>query len=211
MNGIVDRQGANAGFELCLCQDIHMNHYASHLIRTRIWDLPTRLFHWALVAAFAANAFYTNPEARAHRWVGYGVAGLIALRLIWGLVGSRHARFADFPPSISGSMGQMAEMTTGRRHVHAGHSPLGALMIYNLLITLAAIAGTGYMMTTLAWFGVDWVKEAHEALVSWTEISILLHVTAVVVESRRLKVNLPKSMLTGYKDLPVEMSEEDRE
>ncbi len=84
-------------------------------------------------------------------------------------------------------------------------------MIYNLLITLAAIAGTGYMMTTLAWFGVDWVKEAHEALVSWTEISILLHVTAVVVESRRLKVNLPKSMLTGYKDLPVEMSEEDRE
>ena len=175
-------------------------------MKTYVWDRTVRLFHWSLVAAFAANAIFTNPEARLHRWVGYAVAGLIGLRLIWGVLGSRHARFADFPPSFSGSVGQLAEMTTGRRHAHAGHSPLGALMIYNLLFTLAAIATTGYMMTTLSWFGVDWVKQAHETLVTWAEISVVMHVTAVVVESRRLRVNLPKSMIAGYKDLPADVS-----
>ena len=79
-------------------------------------------------------------------------------------------------------------------------------MIYNLLFTLAAIATTGYMMTTLSWFGVDWVKQAHETLVTWAAISVVMLVTAVVVESRRLRVNLPKSMITGYKELPADVS-----
>ncbi len=78
----------------------------------------------------------------------------------------------------------------------------GALMIWNLLLTVAAIAATGYAQTTLAFFGVEWVEEAHEALVVWAELSIVVHVLAVVVESRRLGVNLPKSMVTGYKTLP---------
>ncbi len=166
-----------------------------------VWDPAIRVFHWGLVTAVAANALFTNPEARMHRWVGYGVAALIAFRLIWGLIGSQHARFADFPPSARESLGQIAEMATGRRHVHLGHSPLGGLMIYNLLVTMAAIAATGYMMTTLAYFGVDWVKELHEMLVSWAEISVVAHVVAVVAESRRLKVNLPAAMITGYKQV----------
>lgn len=178
--------------------------------RFYVWDPIVRLFHWSLVAAFTANSFFTNAEGRTHRWVGYAVAGLIATRLIWGLVGPRHARFTDFPPSVAGSMGHLAEMTTGRRHAHAGHSPLGALMIYNLLAVMAAIAITGYMMTTVAYFGLDWVKELHEALVTWAQISVVLHVAAVVVESRRLRVNLPVSMITGYKDLPVSVSVTDR-
>ena len=58
------------------------------------------------------------------------------------------------------------------------------------------------MQTTVAWFGIDWVKEVHEALVTWAEISVVLHILAVFTESRRLGVNLPRSMLTGYKSLP---------
>lgn len=172
-------------------------------MKTYVWDLPLRLFHWALVPGFTANALFTNPEGAPHRLTGYAVAALLGFRLVWGLVGGRHARFADFPPSPRAALGQMAEMATGRRLAHAGHSPLGALMIYNLLLTLAAIAVTGYMMTTLAWFGVEWVEETHEALVTWAELSILVHVAAVVVESRRLRVNLPRAMVTGYKDLPA--------
>ena len=61
-------------------------------------------------------------------------------------------------------------------------------MIYNLLLTLMGIGATGYMMTTVAWFGVDWVKELHEALVSWAEVSVEIHIAAVVIESRRLGV-----------------------
>jgi cytochrome b len=168
--------------------------------RLYVWDPLVRLFHWSLVAAFLANAFVTRPGKELHELIGYAVAALIAVRLVWGLIGPRHARFSDFPPSPSGAIGQLRQMTTGRREVHAGHSPLGALMIYNLLATMAAIALTGWMQTTVAYFGVDWVGEVHEVLVTWAELSVAAHVAAVVLESRRLRVNLPKSMVTGYKD-----------
>lgn len=170
--------------------------------KIRVWDPVVRLFHWSLVAAFAANAFYTKPGRDVHRWVGYSVAGLIALRLVWGLVGTRHARFADFLPSPAAALAQLRDMAMWRRRVHAGHSPLGALMIYNLLVTMAGLAGSGYAMTTVTFFGVEWVEDVHKALVIWAEASIVLHVLAVVVESRRLGINLPKSMVTGYKTLP---------
>ncbi len=170
--------------------------------KIRVWDPVVRLFHWSLVAAFLANAFYTRPGREVHQWVGYTVAGLIALRLVWGLVGTRHARFADFLPSPRAAIGQLRDMATGRKRVHAGHSPLGALMIYNLLLTMAGLAASGYAMTTVAYFGVDWVGQVHEALVTWAEFNIVAHVLAVVVESRRLGINLPKSMVTGYKTLP---------
>lgn len=168
----------------------------------KVWDPLVRLFHWTLVGSFVANAFLTRPGKDVHQWVGYAVAGLIALRLVWGVIGTRHARFADFIPTPAALLAQMQDMATGRRRVHAGHSPLGALMIFNLLLTMAAIAATGYAQTTVAFFGVEWVGEAHEALVVWAELSIVVHVLAVVVESRRLGVNLPKSMLTGYKEIP---------
>lgn len=170
--------------------------------KIKVWDPVVRLFHWSLFVAFAVNAFYTKPGRDLHQWIGYAVAGLIALRLIWGLVGTRHARFADFWPSQRAVLGQLRDMATGRRHVHVGHSPLGSLMVYNLLLTMAALAGSGYAMTTVAFFGAEWVEEVHEALVVWAEISIVAHVLAVVVESRRLGINLPKSMVTGYKTLP---------
>lgn len=168
----------------------------------KVWDPLVRLFHWALVAGFAANILVTAHGKAAHRWVGYAVAGLIALRLIWGIVGTRHARFADFLPRPAAVLGQLTDMATGRRRVHLGHSPLGALMIVNLLLTMAGLALSGYAMTTVMFFGVEWVEEVHEMLVVWAEISVAVHVLAVVVESRRLGVNLPKSMVTGYKTLP---------
>lgn len=175
-------------------------------MRVKVWDPLVRLFHWALAGAFLANVVLTRPGKEAHQWVGYAVAGLIALRLIWGFVGTRHARFADFLPApgalLGGVMGQVQDMATGRRRVHEGHSPLGGVMIVNLLVTMAALVATGYAMTTVAFFGVEWVEEMHEALVVWAEVSVVVHVVAVVVESRRLGVNLPKSMVTGYKTLP---------
>lgn len=172
------------------------------MTRTYVWDPLVRIFHWSLVASFAANALITDPEGKLHRQVGYVVAGLIAVRLVWGLVGPRHARFADFPPSPGAALRQLGEMITGRVSRHVGHTPLGALMIYNLLLTLALIAGSGWLMTTDAFWGVEWVEEVHEVLVTWAEISVVGHVAAVVLESRRTGVNLPKAMISGYKDLP---------
>jgi cytochrome b len=169
--------------------------------RTYVWDPLVRLFHWSLAACFVADAFFTNPEKNLHHYIGYAVAGLVIIRVLWGFVGSKYARFKSFPPSPAKSFGQVREIMTGERHVHAGHSPLGALMIYNLLLTFSAIALSGYLMTTVTYFGVEWVEELHEALVTWVEISIAAHILAVVLESWRLKINLPMSMVTGQKDL----------
>lgn len=167
----------------------------------RVWDPLVRVFHWSLVTGFAANALFNDPEGQLHRWIGYGLVALVLGRILWGFAGTRHARFADFPPSVSGALAQAQDMVTGRRRVHLGHSPLGALMIYNLLATVLLIGATGHMMTTLRFFGVAWVEEAHEILVTWAELSVAFHILAVVTESRRLGINLPKSMVTGNKTL----------
>ena len=171
------------------------------MTREQIWDPLVRIFHWSVVAGVAANALFTDPEEELHHWIGYAIAGLVALRLVWGLVGSRYARFASFPPSVGAALRQAGDMASGRRTAHKGHSPLGAFMVYNLLATLALICLTGWMMTTNAFFGIDWVEEAHEAAVTWAEISALVHIAAVAVESLRTRVNLPSAMITGHKDL----------
>ncbi len=172
------------------------------MIVRKIWDPAVRVFHWSLVAGFAANALFTDPEEGLHHWIGYVVLGLIGLRVIWGLVGSRYARFASFPPDPAAVMGQVADMATGRRRVHLGHTPLGALMIYNILLTMIVIGVSGWMMTTYTWFGVEWVEELHEVSVTWAEISVVLHIAAVVWESLRTGVNLPRAMVTGTKVIP---------
>jgi len=165
----------------------------------KVWDPVVRVLHWTLAVAFLANALFTDEDGRLHEWVGYGVVALVLLRVLWGFIGPRHARFADFPPSIGSAMGHLAEIAANRRHLHAGHSPLGALMVYNLLLTMLALGLSGYMMTTAAFHDAEWIEEVHEALVSWAELSVALHIAAVIFESRRLGVNLPKSMVTGYK------------
>lgn len=167
-----------------------------------VWDRFVRIFHWALVAGFAANALLNDPEGHWHERIGYVLAALLLLRLLWGFVGTRHARFSDFWPSRAGISAQLTDLATGRTRVHLGHTPLGALMIFNLIATIAAIALTGYMMTTIAFFGIDWVEEAHEALVRWAELSILAHIAAVIWESRRSGINLPQAMVTGVKTVP---------
>lgn len=170
--------------------------------KIKVWDVVVRLFHWSLVAGFAANALVTDPERSLHHAIGYGVVALVGMRLVWGLVGTRHARFADFPPSFRGALQHLVDIATDRRHIHIGHSPLGALMIYNLLATLLVVGISGYAQTTVTFFGIKWVKEVHEAAVTWAEISVVLHVAAVVYESRRLGVNLARAMVTGVKTIP---------
>ncbi|MHC0052961.1 cytochrome b/b6 domain-containing protein [Actibacterium sp. D379-3] len=167
-----------------------------------VWDLLVRSFHWLLVAGFTADALFIEDETKLHQQIGYAVLVLIGTRAVWGVVGTRHARFADFPPSVSAALAQLRDIATGRRRIHLGHSPLGALMIYNLLGTIALIGLTGWMMTTDTFWGTEWVEEMHEGLVIWAGAGALVHVAAVIVESRRTGVNLPRAMVTGYKRVP---------
>lgn len=173
----------------------------------KVWDPLVRVIHWSVAAGFVALALFIEDESQLHITLGYAVMALVGLRVVWGLIGTRHARFADFPPRVGAAMDQLAEIATWRRHAHAGHSPLGALMIYNLLGTILLIGLTGWLMTTVRFWGAEGLEEFHEGLVVWGGLSALVHVGAVIVESRRTGVNLPRSMVTGYKDLPEEAAE----
>ncbi|SEF95611.1 Cytochrome b [Jhaorihella thermophila] len=153
------------------------------------------------MAAFAANALVIDEESKLHLWIGYFVIALVAIRIVWGLIGTRYARFSSFRPSLSAAMEQISDIATGRR-IHLGHTPLGALMIYNLIVTLLLIGLTGWLMTTDMFWGVEWLEELHEMFVTWAEISVVLHIAAVIYESRRTGVNLPRAMVTGAKTLP---------
>ena len=122
--------------------------------RIKVWDPLVRLFHWSLVLAFAANALMIDDDSKLHQWVGYGIIGLVLLRILWGFAGSHYARFASFPPSLEGAREQLIDIATHRSRVHVGHTPLGAWMIYNLLLPLHVLCFSGYLMTTDMFWGV---------------------------------------------------------
>jgi cytochrome b len=168
--------------------------------RVQVWDVGVRLFHWSLVTTVSAS--YLLADMRAlHRWLGYAVVGLIAFRLVWGLVGTRHARFTDFVPSPRGLILYLRDMIRGRETRHLGHNPAGAAMIIALLITLLAIGATGYMMGTDHYFGEEWVEVTHKTLVDFLILLVLCHVSGVVYSSVRHRENLAAAMITGQKDL----------
>ncbi|XDA99781.1 cytochrome b/b6 domain-containing protein [Sulfitobacter sp. LCG007] len=170
--------------------------------RIKVWDPVVRVFHWSLVLAFGVNALVIDDDTKLHQWIGWTVLILVGCRILWGFVGSDHARFSDFPPSFADSLDQLSEMASGRRTVHLGHTPLGAFMIYNLILSLLVVCLSGWLMTTDAFWGEEWPEALHELAVHWVELSVLAHVLAVVFESRRLRINLPRAMVTGYKDMP---------
>lgn len=171
----------------------------------RVWDLPTRLFHWLLAGSFA-GAWLTAESERLqliHITLGYTLLGLIAFRMIWGFVGSRWARFRSFPPSPRAAM-QYAKALVGaapEKH-YTGHNPLGALAVYGLLLMGVAVGVSGYVGLTL---DQDWVGEVHEALAAGMLGLVGLHVAGVIISSRKHHENLVKGMITGRK--PGEASE----
>ncbi|WP_127103800.1 cytochrome b/b6 domain-containing protein [Pararhodobacter zhoushanensis] len=168
----------------------------------RVWGPVVRLLHWALALSFLADAALIDRHSPLHRWVGYGIVALVLLRLLWGFVGPRHARFADFPPDLTATVAQIRELALGRRVRHLGHSPLGALMVYNLLAVMLLLGLTGWILTlSESTLGHDpeWAEELHALLFGWALISVLVHVAAVVFLSLRTRVTLIRAMITGRK------------
>ena len=163
----------------------------------KVWDLFVRVFHWSLVVAFLSDALVIDEESRLHELVGYVVLALLALRVMWGLIGPKRARFSSFPPSLGAARAHLRDIRSGNAKIHDSHNPIGALMIYNLMLTMVLISGTGYLATTAGFKNSEWVIDVHEVFVNWALISVVLHIAGVILESRRLGVNLVKSMVGG--------------
>ncbi|MEK6541368.1 MAG: cytochrome b/b6 domain-containing protein [Pseudomonadota bacterium] len=114
---------------------------------TRRWDPIVKLTHWGVVTIVIINALVVGEGSIAHIWAGYCLAALLALRLLWGLVGPQAARFTSFPPSPARAIAHIRDIAAGRKEEHRSHNPIGALMVYAIWATLAGVITTGVMMT----------------------------------------------------------------
>jgi cytochrome b len=119
----------------------------------RIWDLPTRLFHWLLAGCIVGSLVSVKLGGNAIAWhfrFGYAILALVLFRLVWGLIGPRYARFASFPPSPVAALAYLR----GRHPGSAGHNPLGAFSVYALLLALAVQVSTGlFANDSIMWDG----------------------------------------------------------
>ena len=165
----------------------------------RVWDPFVRVFHWGLLTLFVV-AFATGDEMESlHLGAGYAIAALIGLRMVWGVIGPRHARFSNFVVSPRKTFDYARKAARGEAPRYLGHNPAGAVMIIVLLAMLTSISATGFMMTTDAFWGAEWVEDLHKALVYATVGFIALHVGGVIVSSWTHRENLVKAMITGRK------------
>jgi cytochrome b len=167
--------------------------------RILVWDIPTRIFHWSLALSFA-TAYITAESERwrdVHVISGYLLLGLIAFRLVWGLVGSRHARFADFVRGPAAVMRYLRSLLSGRPEHHVGHNPAGAVVIVLLLALGLASGASGW--ATYNEIGGDLLEELHEALAGAMLALVGIHLAGVAVASFLHRENLVKAMVTGYK------------
>lgn len=184
----------------------------------RVWDPFVRIAHW-LLAALVIAAFITEGEVMPlHAWLGYAVLALIALRIVWGFTGTRHARFRDFVRGPSAVLGDLWLTLTLRPRRALGHDPAGGAMI---LIFLTVLVVTGVLGTVLLaaedgigplafWFagmseaGEEWVEELHEFFANTAIVLAVLHVVAVIFVSLTRRENLIRSMITGWKRRDIE-------
>ena len=165
----------------------------------KVWDPVVRIFHWSLVGLFTFSFFTGDEWKHAHIYSGYAIIGLLAVRILWGILGSRHARFSSFiyhPATVLRFMRDSVKMRA-RRYI--GHNPAGGMMVLALLVMISTIVTTGYMMTTDAYWGEEWVETVHKTAVYTTIGLIVLHVAGVVLASFEHRENLVRAMITGRK------------
>jgi len=169
---------------------------------TRVWDIFVRVFHWGLAASFIL-AWVTGDDWKAlHLWAGYSAAALIAMRLIWGVIGTPHARFSQFVKSPLVVANYLKDIVTGREVRHLGHNPAGGAMIVALLATLIGLCISGWLMTTDAFWGSEMMEDIHETLANLALTLVGLHVAGVLWASFRHHENLIRAMVTGRKRVP---------
>ena len=170
--------------------------------RTLVWDAPVRVFHWLMVASFAV-AWLTSDSERwqlVHITAGYTMAGLVAFRVVWGLIGTRHARFTDFVRGPGTALRYLRSLLTSRPEHHVGHNPAGGLAILAILALVALTVGAGW--ATYNEIGGDRFEDVHEVLANTLIALVGVHVAAVVASSLLHGENLVAAMFHGRKPVP---------
>lgn len=165
----------------------------------KVWDSPTRIFHWLLAISFAGA--YLTSESEHYRAVhvmfGYTLAGLIGFRLVWGLVGTRYARFGSFLFGPAPVLDYLKSLPTAAPKRYLGHNPAGALAIFLLLGLGLLTAASGF--ATYQEIGGEWLEELHEGAAAASLAVVAVHVLGVAASSLLHRENLVQSMISGNK------------
>ena len=178
--------------------------------RIRLWDLPTRVFHWLLAILIVGAVITGNVGGSAIEWhgrIGLGILGLVVFRFVWGFIGSTYARFSRFIPTPSSIRAYLRGNWTG-----VGHNPLGALSVFALLALICIQVGTGiFSNDDIAFSGPlaslvdkalsDRLTGIHRLSINVLIALIALHLAAIAFYAWSRKDNLVKPMLNGWKDI----------
>jgi cytochrome b len=183
----------------------------------KVWDLPVRIFHWSLVLLFIA-AYVTNSLGSDyfvyHLWSGYALIILVSFRIVWGLVGTYHARFNHFVKNPVATAKYALSVFKKKDRHYLGHNPLGAVMVVVLLIAILVQAITG-LFTNDEIFNVGplyayindelslQLTSLHRQLFYWILGAIALHILAVIVHVVIKRDNIVRAMFNGKKSLPT--------
>ncbi len=186
---------------------------------TPVWDLLVRICHWGLVAGVVL-AFLTAEELpEAHELIGYAIGSMVGVRLVWGLVGPRHARFSDFVYRPSAVFSYLHNLVAFRSRRYLGHSPAGGAMVVAILLLLTVTVSTGIAadsklentIPTVAAASASSPKreetdsliaQIHGASANLLLLFVGLHISGVFLASVAHRENLVRAMLTGRKRAP---------
>ena len=191
------------------------------------WDPVVRLSHWLIAAAVIINGLISKPGGTLHIWIGWIAMAVLVIRLVWGFIGPREARFTAFLPDPRAAVSHLFSLVRGKPKEYSSHNPAGAIMVYALWACLAAVIATGLIMTdaktpiTIAQERAaveqgDWsvlagdskgdessgtsgeiVKAIHATAANLMLILALVHVAGVAAESFALRRNLVRPMIKG--------------
>lgn len=165
----------------------------------RVWDRVVRSFHWALVLSFVTAWLTSHSSEDIHHWAGYAAATLVAIRLLWGVLGTPYARFSQFVRDPATVLRYLSAILNGREARYIGHNPAGGAMVIVLIAAMGSTALTGWLMTTDTYFGVEWVETLHSLAAHGLLLLVLFHVGGVALASVRHRENLVHAMITGRK------------
>jgi len=167
-----------------------------------VWDPVVRIFHWTLAAIVLANYWLTEPGEDVHTWLGYTAAAGVLGRIFWGFLGTKHARFADFPVSRARIRSHLRELAARRLPADSGHNPFGAVMIYLVFLLVAVLACTGWLHEEVdALYGNELLQQVHAYAAHTLWIGALIHVAAVFIVQYVGRIELVRPMITGRRRL----------
>ena len=186
-------------------------------VPVRVWDLPTRLFHWALV--LLVGSVGCAPRLNWMDWhllSGYTILALLLFRLAWGFVGSETARFRHFLASPFAALRHLAHLPKREPDHQVGHNAAGGWMVLGLLLLLGVQAGTGLFSNDDALTEgpladnvdkstSDWLSHIHRVNFTLIELAVAAHIIAVLTYAVLKRHDLVRPMLTGRKRLPADL------